>query len=88
MVLLETVGKTFSMTIALIASLVIFLILHYGPGNLTSAKIFSTIYLLFNIRVSVIYFGTMGLAQIFELKVILDRFLEIYRIHTGRPPAD
>lgn len=64
----------------LLVACIVFCIIHYGGYELNSAKIFSTIEMLQYIRINIMLFSGLGIGYIFELRIFLNRFIDILRI--------
>jgi len=78
-----SVGRSLERAIAdsigLWASLVIFVAAHYVQTELTLSKIFSTLDIIINFKMSISILAS-GLGFYYEVKVVFERFASVFNI--------
>jgi hypothetical protein len=65
--------------IGIASGLVTYVVAHYAGNQLSMAKIFSSLEVIFAFKFSIFMMG-MGLSFFYEVKVVFERFASIFKI--------
>ena len=75
----RSIERAIADSIGLCSVLVMFVAAHYAQTDLTLSKIFSTLDIIINFKLSIFMFVS-GLGFYYEVKVVFERFASIFNI--------